>query len=465
MEVEPRSTRDMPIDGNRTVNGRSVDTRRRAFRLGYANGVLWSIGNGLTSGSLITYLAIDLGAEGVGVSMVLAIQSMVGALRILSPTTVAMAGSARRACLALTLASYALIMLLPVTTLTGSPLRMLPPVTTLVVLLCVHQLLEQFGTVAMWTWWSNLVPLPIRGRYFGRRNTLQLAALIPTVWASGWFVDMWKRAHPDWKLAGYAMVTAVGAAFLLASIVPLWFMPERIGNGRRERAQPRLTDWRQLLAPLTATTFRRVLWFGLMFSFVNGLTQSAQNIYPKQVLAIGLTEQAAFVTIMRLGQAMYSLWAGPFSDRYGNRPVLIVSQLVQASGLLFFVLAAPGDSGWLWGAWIAWSAFAGINICVPNLLLKLAPLGQTAAYVGIYTGLTGAVYAAGTMSGGYLHDWLKLRYAIASDAAASAEFYHQLFLCGWVLRSMAVLWLVRVIEPGAWRWREIVSKFSRKGSS
>lgn len=184
----------MPIDGNRTVNGRSVDTRRRAFpRLGYANGVLWSIGNGLTSGSLITYLAIDLGAEGVGVSMVLAIQSMVGALRILSPTTVAMAGSARCACLALTLASYALIMLLPVTTLTGSPLRMLPPVTTLVVLLCVHQLLEQFGTVAMWTWWSNLVPLPIRGRYFGRRNTLQLAALIPTVWASGWFVDMWKR--------------------------------------------------------------------------------------------------------------------------------------------------------------------------------------------------------------------------------------------------------------------------------
>ncbi|HEX3869951.1 MAG TPA: MFS transporter [Pirellulales bacterium] len=434
--------------------------RRHALKLGYVNGLLWSIGNGLTSGSLITYLAIDLGAEGVGVSLVLAVQALVGVLRVVSPKVITLAGGARRACLLLTLASYTLIFLLPAITLLGSPLRALEPVPTLIVLLCVHQLLEQLGTVALWTWWADLVPLRVRGRYFGRRNTMQLAALIPTVWASGWFVDMWKREFPELKLAGYAIVTGAGAAFLLASIVPLFFMPERIGRKRRDASPLQAStrrDWRTMLAPLSETRFRRVLCFGLWFSLVNGLTQSAQNIYPKQVLGIGLTEQAAFVTLMRLGQAAYSLWVGPFSDRYGNRPALVLSQLVQAGGMAFFVVSSPGHDDWLYGAWIAWSAFAGINICIPNLLLKLAPRGQTAAYVGIYMGLTGAIYAAGAVGGGFLHDALKADQASDFWSKLPLDFYHLLFLCGWVLRSMAVLWLVRIIEQGAWRWREILN--------
>ncbi len=41
----------------------STTQRRGALRLGIANGVLWSMGNGLTTGSLIVYLAQELGAR------------------------------------------------------------------------------------------------------------------------------------------------------------------------------------------------------------------------------------------------------------------------------------------------------------------------------------------------------------------------------------------------------------------
>jgi hypothetical protein len=432
------------------------------FRLGYLNGALWAIGNGLTSGSLITYLAIDLGAQGVGVSIVLAIQAMVGTLRIAAPTVIGLVGGARRTCLLLTTASYVIIFLLPIVTLAGSPLRgTLPPVATLITVLCVHQLLEHLGTVALWTWWADLVPQRIRGRYFGRRNIWQLAALIPAVWLGGRCVDLWKQHHAGNALGGYAIVTATGATFLLASIVPLVLMPERLGL-RSPRMTIRGLGLSTLLAPFASPSFRRVLGFGVWFSLVNGLTQSAQNIYPKRVLDIGLTEQAALVTIMRLGQMGYSAWVGPASDRYGNRPVLVVSQLVQAAGMLFFFLSAPEQTYWLYGAWICWSAFAGINICAPNLLLKLAPAGLTAAYVGTYWGVTGSVYASATLAGGYVHDLLAKHSEVLAWLPAGVDFYHGMFLCAWLARSMAVVMLLRVAEPGAWTLSQIVQSSERK---
>ncbi|HWB01102.1 MAG TPA: MFS transporter, partial [Pirellulales bacterium] len=389
--------------------------RRAAFRLGYCSGALWSIGNGLTSGSLITYLAIDLGAKGVGVSLVLAIQATVGTLRVFAPPLIDWFGGARRACLTLTLASYAVIVALPVATLGNSPLRQLDPVPTLITILCVHQLLEHLGAVALWTWWADLVPRRIRGRFFARRNMWQLAVLVPAVWASGKFVDYWKLHHADAAMVGYGIVTAAGACFLLGSLIPLFKLPERLGPFGRTMASTRPISAPWAGASAVASTFRtpafrRVLAFGAWFSIANGLTQAAQNIYPKTVLEITLAQQAMLVVAMRLGQVGYSACVGPFSDRYGNRPALIISQALQAAGILFFCAATPAHPQWFYGAWILWSAFAGLNICIPSLLLKIAPCGQTSAYVGAYFGITGLLYAAATVVGGYLHDELLHRF-------------------------------------------------------
>src|SRR6185312_9279183 len=109
----------------------------------------------------------------------------------------------------------------------------------------------------------------------------------------------------------------------------------------------KIPSWKSLFAPLADSRFRWWLGYGCWFSFFNGVTQSAQNIYPKQVLNVGLREQAEMRTLMQVGQAGVSFWAGPFSDRFGNRPVLIASQLFVASGPLFFLLATPEHHGWL----------------------------------------------------------------------------------------------------------------------
>ncbi len=91
----------------------SLAERRRALAWGHANGGLWAAGNSLTTGTLIVYLARDLGAQGLGVGLVLAIPSLAGLSRLVAPAIIYRAGTARRACLQLSLASYLLIVGLP----------------------------------------------------------------------------------------------------------------------------------------------------------------------------------------------------------------------------------------------------------------------------------------------------------------------------------------------------------------
>ena len=87
--------------------------RRRALGWGHANGALWALGNALSTGPLVVYLARDLGAQGLGLSLVLATPNLAGLLRLVAPAVVYRAGTARRACLVIQSASYLLVVGLP----------------------------------------------------------------------------------------------------------------------------------------------------------------------------------------------------------------------------------------------------------------------------------------------------------------------------------------------------------------
>ena len=124
------------------------------------------------------------------------------------------------------------------------------------------------------------------------------------------------------------------------------------------------------LAPFVDRRFLRLLCFGCWFSFFNGLTQSAQNIYPARILGFELFTLLALRGTMRAGQFVLAPVAGRECDRLGNVPVLMVSQLLVATGPLFFLAATFGDRWWIAGAWVVWMAYAGLNVGLPNLMLK-----------------------------------------------------------------------------------------------
>jgi hypothetical protein len=98
-------------------------------------------------------------------------------------------------------------------------------------------------------------------------------------------------------------------------------------------------------------------------------------------------------------------------------------------------------------------AYVAHNICLPNLVLKLAPDLETPAYVASNEALGSLFHAGATIAGGLLFDWLK-----ANSSETAAEPYRSCLIIlaiGLVMRSLGVGLLAAIEEPGAWTWREI----------
>ena len=424
--------------------------RRRGIRLAYINGAIWALGNGLASTSLVIYLALELGARGSAIGYILAAPALVGALRWWASALIGRLVDRKRFCVGCYVASGLLLLALPVLSAPGTLSTTQTSLVALVVLWCLYHLLEYLGTIALWSWLADLVPRRIRGRFIGRRERWLLAGRIPSMLAAGLFAYYWREAHPrnEWWI-GYTIPAALGALMMIAAVAPLMRMPSI--------SAPAMLPIRgRLTAPLADVRFWRLLAFGCWFSFFNGVTQSAQNIYPARVLEFTLLVMLTLRIGMRFGQLGLAPRVGRLADFVGNRPVMIFSQAVVAMGLAFFLLATPQSPWWLIGAFVVWAAYAGLNVCLPNLMLKLSPGGDNATYIAFYFAVTGIFYGLSTIGGGWLFDVLEQRSPF-SVAGVTLDHFQLLFWIGLVARSLAVVLLFQIVEPGAWTWRELIA--------
>ena len=96
-----------------------------------------------------------------------------------------------------------------------------------------------------------------------------------------------------------------------------------------------------------------------------------------------------------------------------------------------------------------WIAFAGLNVGLDNIKLKLAPEDNNAPFVAIYHAVADLANGIAIIVGGWILD------RITAEGAHAASFYAQIFILGWIGRLLVVPFLVRLIEPGAERLRDL----------
>jgi len=426
----------------------TVHHRRRARRLAYWNGGIWAVGNGLASTTLVVYLALDLDAKGIGlgIGMILAARHVVGLLRLGAPAMIGRLVDRKRFCLASFLLGTLLLLALPMVAAPGRLPSAVASLWALVGLWCAYHLMQYLGMVALWSWIADLVPVEIRGRFLGRRERWMVAGQAASMLAGGLFVWGWQGLHPaEPRWIAYVMTATLGGLLMIAALLPLALIPP-MATGRAVRRGDTL---RSILAPFSDARFLRLLLFGCWFSLSNGLTQSAQYSYPKQVLGLILFALLAMQTGMRLGQLAVSPWLGRLADRVGNRPVMLGCLLLVAQGPLFYAFSTPDQRWWIVGAWAVWIAYAGINVCLPNLMFKLSPGQSNAPYIATFYAVTGVCYAANTILGGALFD--RLGDWSGTCLGFELDYYRLIFLLGWIARSLGLLVLLLVIEESGRR--------------
>ena len=225
------------------------------------------------------------------------------------------------------------------------------------------------------------------------------------------------------------------------AVVPLVLMP---GLPNSPSAVPR-APWRSIRRVLVDPAYARLLLFYFWFSIANGMTATAQEKFPISVLNIAYPVRQLLQGMMRAGQMTIAPWVGRLVDRVGNRPVMIVSQVIVSTGLLFFLIATPERPWVIGGAFLVWSAYAGLNVGLDNIKLKLAPADNNAPFVAIYYATGDLANGIATVIGGCIYDHL------VADKTHASSFYTWIFIVGLFGRLLAVPLLSWLIEPGARR--------------
>ena len=131
--------------------GLPIFRRRRTRRLAVWNGVVWAVGNGLASTTLVIYLARELHSErlGLGISLIVAAPHIAGLLRVGAPALIDRLGDRKRFCLTSFLTSALLLLALP---WVCAPGRLPSPgwsLAALIVFWCLYHLLQYLGMVAL----------------------------------------------------------------------------------------------------------------------------------------------------------------------------------------------------------------------------------------------------------------------------------------------------------------------------
>ncbi len=455
----------------------TIPVRRSGRRLAYWNGTLWAVGTGLASGPLVIYLAMEFGAVrvGLGVSAIKAAPHFAGLLRMIAPAMIGRLADRKRFCLGSYLLSALVLLALPVAAAPWSGLSGGIGLAAVVVLWCLYHLLEYLGQVALWPWLADLARQRVRGRFLGRRERWLVTGQAVAMLGAALFNLLWNRAVPDAVWAGYAIPALAGCGFLFASLIPLASMPaiasvherttrpaalregvhaaslSRFARGAGGEGTSLPAGLRGVLKPFADVCFLRYVAFGCWFSFFNGIVQAAQEVFPRQVLGVSLSLRLTLQTTTRIGQLSISPTLGRWADRFGNRRVLMACVPVIASSTLFFCVASPARWHWIIGAWIAWIAYAGVNVCQPNLLLKFSPASSRPAYVAAYQTAGGLSVAVSMILGGIAFDSLRQTFGttpiLTLGQAIAIDVFQAVFLFGFLTRAMGALVLLGVREP------------------
>lgn len=400
--------------------------------LANANAAIWATGNGLVSTTLVVYLALELGAAGIYVSLILAAPRLVGVLRLASPALMTTGGKRKTVCIASYVASALVLCVLAA----ASHYH----VWALVGCWCLYHLLEYVATVALWSWLGDWMPRPVRGRLIGWRERYLVVGRIVGIAASVVLAMLWHFIDPTTpRWVPLAWSASVGAMMMLVAVVPLLWLAPKTGSAPPSPPRP----WHDIRRALTDPAYRRLLVYSFWIAFSNGVTGTAQSLYPARVLGIDYTQMIALRSVMYTGQSAIAPGCGWWIDQFGPRRLMILAQLVVATGPLFYWLATGDHPWWIIGAWLVWIAYTPLNVGLDTLKLRLIPTDGSAPPLAVYHAVSDLAHGATLVIGGFLFDLL------TTGQTPPLRLYAVLFLLGWLLRSSAALLAWRVPEHRA----------------
>ncbi|MFV0445306.1 MAG: MFS transporter [Planctomycetaceae bacterium] len=305
----------------------------------------------------------------------------------------------------------------------------------LVVSLGISHAFQSIAYTAYISWMSDLVPRSHWGGMFALRRIASVSVMILLPAGAAILRRDWSTWREDEVVRrAYVGVFLVGNGLLWLVMIPVIRLPDvpirwsAIAGDGVKTSLVRLWHNRPL---------RWVVLASFWLAAFQGLTQGVFFQYQVRLLGLPLAGYLALSGMMYFLQIPASWLGGGLSDGDADVPSLFWGLLLVSTAMGFWLLARPGHSYWLGGAYAVWGLFGLVNVCLRNLLLKLAPESDNAMPIALLEHLAG--FFAGGM--GLLGGWL-LGELISRAGASALWPYATLFLVSWFGRATAALWLL-----------------------
>lgn len=395
---------------------------------------VFTAGHVLTTGGFLYYFANALTNSALLFAVLLITPEISSLVGLAARPVIRRLGGRKRTWLTFFLLARIVALGIPLTAISAWRTEPLTAFWVIIGSLAVSQALQSIAFTAYLSWMADLVPEPVWGRFFALRQTANVAvmAFLPAV------TVVLRRDWSTWpdndlvRLA-YVAVFLSGGGLMLLAAVPMLRLPDL-----PVRWEPRKPRWRDAwLAVWRSRPLSRVIATSLWLALAQGLTQSAFFKYQVGVLRLPLEEYLLLSGLMYALQIPFSLLGGRLSDRYGDRWPLMISLLMNSGAMLFWLLARPGDRGWLIGAYAVWGLFGVVNVCLRNLTLRVAARSDNAVPIALFQHAAALCAGIAGLIGGWLLDDL-----LSRNFTNPLLPFQILFAVSGIGRGTAPLWLV-----------------------
>lgn len=393
----------------------------------------------LTGGVFLTGFALYLGMDEFMIGLLASMPFLVTILQL--PVSRIMERNGRRKDFWYWSSAAARLLWIPILLLGLSPLPAFPEKSFLVLgVIFISYCCSSVSGVAWLSLMSDLAPEGKRGSFFGTRNMLCGAAGMTAMIVFGKLLDYSERHLPNGLSLGFAF--AFFSAALLGAF-SLRFL-NRVTDPGAARVAVARPFYRDFVIPFREANFRKFLGFAFTWSFSVYFAAPFFTLYFLQHLNFSYGFIAALGTISGFADLLgMRLW-GRLSDKTKNKAVIRFSSWVAIFLPFAWVFVRPGSyvapiiinfvGGGFW---------AGINLCMNNLLLGISPKENRSLFLSMYSIFAGVGAATSPILAGLL---LKSMTSI-SVLHWTVLPLHIVFLISTMLRLVSFQLFRRVREP------------------
>ena len=369
---------------------------RRAMRLSILEGCVYALMVGFAE----TYFladAVRLGASAVEQGLTVSLPLLTAGLGgILSLRLLGRLRSRRPLVVGAALAQAVVLAAIVACDLAGA----LGPVG-LIAFACLHQVCGQAAGTAWSSWYGDLVPAEIRGRYFATRNRYVHLSSCAGLVVAGFVLQEMEPGAPG-EVApgaggtGFAVVFGCAAAFRLVSALLLAASAEPRFRGLARQGQAL-----RFLRTERGGMATRVLLLGGSLQFMVYLASPYFGPYMLEGLDFTYLELMAATVAVVLTKFFFLPAWGRAADQHGPRPVFA----------LVAVLIALVPLPWFWATGIVWVAaaqalsgfsWAGYEVSYLSLMLSASYKRTRPHLFAAQSLVNGPAQRLGTLAGAFL---------------------------------------------------------------